>query len=208
MTRVYALLTAALTASVFGQWAGAATGDYRLNIVYAALAVLALVATTAVINARAWRARAAATPLRHALAATNARLIGAAWGWGGASMLAVYLFSGLKWQHGWQYGAGMALIAAGIFLYSRQLTVEGMSADAPPAHAWSIRITALQSAAATVALFWLLFSGKLAAGKTDWAANVVFVAGGVALVVLSDLAVATNARLARIARARIPVTIR
>ena len=204
MPRVWALLAAALMGSVAGQWAGATMADRRLTMLYAALGALALVAAGIATNAKAWRAAAAAaargpapTHSSHAVAATNASLIGIAWIWGAASMLAVYLFSGLKWQHGWQYGAGMALIGLAVLLYARQLTVEGLEPGPRPAHAAAVRLTALQSVAATIALLWLLFSGKLAADKPDWAANAIFVAGGVALVVLSDLAVAIHARLAR-----------
>lgn len=205
MSRVWALLAAALLVSVAGQWAGATTADRRVTMLYAALGALALVAAGIAANIRAWRSATpyrtpSVAPARHVIAATNARLIGIAWMWGAASMLAVYLFSGLKWQHGWQYGCGMALIGVAVLLYARQLTVEGLVPGPPPSHAAALGITALQSVAATVALLWLVFSGKLYVDKPDWAANAVFVAGGIALVVLSDLAVAVNARLDRRSR--------
>jgi hypothetical protein len=206
VSRVYALLTAALIASVFGQWAGAATSDRRLTFAYAAFACVALVAAAVFANVKAWRARryprserdAALMPSSaHAIAEMNARLIGTAYAWGGASMLAVYQLSGLKWQHGWQYGCGMALVALGAFLYARQLAVEGKQSEPPPLHANATRLTALHAFAVAAGLLWLFFSGKLATPKPDWAANAVFVAGGIALVFLSDIAVAMQARLGR-----------
>lgn len=206
VSRVYALLTAALLASVFGQWAGAATGDRRLTFAYAAFAAMALIAAAVFANVKAWRARQSrrgerdAAPIPsspQAVAEMNARLIGTAYAWGAASMLAVYQLSGLKWQHGWQYGSGMALIALGAFLYARQLKVEARQSEPPPLHRRATQLTALHAAAVTAGLFWLFFSGKLATPKPDWAANAVFVAGGIALVFLSDIAVAMQARLGR-----------
>src|SRR5690606_7124014 len=41
----------------------------------------------------------------------NAKLMALVWAWGAAAMAGVYTLGGLRWQHDWQYGSGMALIA-------------------------------------------------------------------------------------------------
>lgn len=207
MTRVRGLLLAALLASIAGQWVGAAGLDRRLTFAYAALGALALVAAGAATNRHAFMApRSAATGPTGArkTARANAILIATAWLWGGLSMLTVYLFSGLRWQHGWQYGCAMALIGAAVLIYALGRSPGRLDRPAPPA--WARRLTALQSVTATAALLWLLFSGKLFVDKPDWAANAIFLAGGVALVILSDLALAADARLAARARHTRPLS--
>jgi hypothetical protein len=99
-------------------------------------------------------------------------------------MLGVYLLSGLKWQHGWQYGTGMALIALAALAYAR--SPRWLDAVAI--------VVALQGAASAIGLAVLAGSGKLASVKSDWAANVIFVAGGVTIAILSVLAVAAHRR--------------
>ena len=53
----------------------------------------------------------------------------------------------------------------------------------------------VDAAAASVALAIVFFSGKLRTPKDDWAANHIFVAGGLAIVVISLQAYATHRRL-------------
>jgi hypothetical protein len=169
-------LPGALAMSVLGQIAGAKTGNGQISAAAAALLPLALIAAAARAN------RAPADPL--ATARANAVLQALAWGAGAASMFGVYLLSGVKWQHGWQYGSGMALISAAAFAYARQ--PRWLSATAV--------IVGLQGAAAAIGLAVLASSGKLASVKGDWAANIIFCAGGVAIAVLSVLAVAAFRR--------------
>jgi hypothetical protein len=59
-----------------------------------------------------------------------------------------------------------------------------------------------QGFAAAVGVLILIVSGKLTAGKGDWIANLVFVAGGVAIAALSALSVRTQRRLMRLAAGR------
>ena len=100
-------------------WAGA-TDARVVSALAAALAALVLIVTAYNHNRPAAADTAPAAP--NAIAATNARLMAAVYGWGGLAMLAVYLLSGLAWRHGWQYGSGMLLIAAGLLIYARQVT--------------------------------------------------------------------------------------
>ena len=55
-------------------------------------------------------------------------------------------------------------------------------------------VTALQGIAALVGVAILLLSGKVEAQGRDWAANVVFIAGGLALFALSAMAVLAERR--------------
>ena len=103
-------------------------------------------------------------------------------------MLAVYLLSGLKWQHGWQYGSGMVLVGAAILAYAQALRREGGYLASPAGLRLAYFANLAQGLAAAVAVVWLVSSGKLATTKGDWAANDIFLAGGAAIVVLVVIA--------------------
>ena len=126
---------------------------------------------------------------REASSLSFARLIAAVWAWCGLAMLASYYLTNLSWQHAWQYGAAMALIGAGVLVYARKREAPGSRlSEAGPAGLmrW---ITALQGVAALVGVAALIYSGKVETHGRDWAANVIFVAGGLAIFALSAMAV-------------------
>jgi hypothetical protein len=154
-----------------------------------ALAVIAGAMFAVVAAVVGWRmARATADDDGHALAARSADLLAATWGWSGVAMIACYYLTGLHWQHAWQYGAGMLLIAALVWRYARWRTTPGSrfrQADMVIAARW---LTRLQGLAALAGVVILSLSGKLDAGKQDWAANIVFVAGGLAIFAISRAA--------------------
>jgi hypothetical protein len=130
----------------------------------------------------------------------NARLLAICYGWGGLTMLAAYHLSPLHWQHAWQYGVAMLLIATAVAAYNTALADPQSPARQPN---WLIavqRLTMAQAAAAIVGILFLIVSGKLTAGKADWVANVIFVTGGVTIAALSALSVHTQRRLMRLAR--------
>jgi hypothetical protein len=170
-------LPGALLMSVFGQILGAKMSSGPISVAAAAVIPLALIAA-------AWRLNRTPFPDAESAARHNGLLQASAWGVGAASMLGVYLLSGLKWQHGWQYGAGMALIALAAIAFARQPRWLNAVAVA----------VALQGMAAAIGLAVLASSGKLASVKGDWAANIIFVAGGVAIAVLSVMAVGAHRR--------------
>lgn len=170
-------LPGALLMSVLGQILGAQMGRGVISVVASALIPLALIAA-------AWRLNRVPFDDPESAAHHNGMLQAWAWGIGAASMLGVYLLSGLKWQHGWQYGTGMALMALLAFWFARQ--PRWLNATAV--------VVALQGAAAAIGLAILAGSGKLASVKGDWAANIIFVAGGLAIAVLSVMAVAAHRR--------------
>ena len=187
-----AALLLVLAASVAGQVVGANQGKSWLSLFAAAAFMGALLRVAWQINRPWWQATthdigpavASAQPM---MAARNGQLLALGYAWGAASLLAVYLLSGLRWQHGWQYGAGMALIAGLIFWLTRGLDVRWSPVLALRL-GWAAMI---HSWAATLGVGWLIVMGKMFSGKGDWAANVVFATGAFVIVGLSVLALRT-----------------
>lgn len=190
--RATALLLAAIVAMVL-----AARQNWQvLSIAAATMAALVLIHRAFSINRKIGGQALSGTDLPAAVAASriNAQLIGTVYGWGGLAMLAVYMISGLKWQHGWQYGSGMLLIALALHAYAHMVAAPASPLATPHALTLSAMLVLAQAVAAAVALAILVASGKLATTKGDWAANHIFVAGGLAIVVVSVLAYATYRR--------------
>ncbi len=192
-------LVAALAASVFGQFIGAHRGTPWLSMAAATLLPIAAIVVACGINRPHWqppnRVPGAATP---AIAARrNARLIAMIWGAGAASLLSVYLGSGLRWQHGWQYGAGMALTAILCFGYALRLGHGASRFNQRPWLDAAAIVVAIQALAAFAGLIFLIASGKVWSARPDWAANVLFVTGSIAIAAVSVLAVLTHAWLSQ-----------
>lgn len=169
--------------------------------VLAAALAFAMVATLVAIlaNRPLWalpqqRISAQAAP---AAGRRNAIMMALVLVWGSVAMLAVYGLSPLKWQHWWQYGLGMALYAAGLALYADMLAKPGHPAASGPMQFRMLQLTIAQGMLCIGGLAWLVLSGKLATPKMDWAANAIFIAGGLALAALSAIAVITQQRLTR-----------
>lgn len=200
---ILALLTV-LAASVAGQMVGAVNGSIELTT-FAALAFAGAALSVAYRLNRPWWDAASADDIgpalseaQPALAVHNAALLAMTYGWGAASLLGVYLGTPLRWQHGWQYAAGMAAIGLLIYLASRQF--EGR---------WSVSLmnrltwaTLLHGWAAMGGAFWLIGSGKLIVAKADWAANVVFLTGAFLVAGLGALSLRTARILQTRASAR------
>ncbi len=131
-----------------------------------------------------------------ALAARYARLIAVIWAWCGVAMLACYYLTALSWQHAWQYGAAMLVIAALVWRYAEARATP----DSPFARASMVSAarwaTQLQGLAALIGVVVLALSGKLDPAGRDWAANIVFVAGGLTLFTLSTAALRAERRVA------------
>lgn len=186
---------AVLLASAGAMLAGAALGAQWLSGMAASLAAFAAVAWTGAF------ARAEEPPIsrdrRLSAVQRSANAAALVYAWGGGAMLGVYSLSGLSWEHGWQYGLAMALIAAGIFAYGRGIGAEPGAAVRARRLRWASWLTALHGLAAVGALVFLVSSGKLWSGKSDWAANHIFLAGGLAIAAICAVSVATQAALAR-----------
>lgn len=189
--------TAAVLLSSIAAITLAAAMDWRI----VSLAAATLAALTLIYTGTSENRRLAATTTGLAAGANagriNAQLIGTVYGWGGLAMLAVYMLSGLAWRHGWQYGLGMLLIALGLHLFARSLVSPSSRFATPGALGLAAVLALAHGIAAALALVVLVVSGKLATLKQDWAANHIFVAGGIAAVTLSMLAFATYRRLPR-----------
>lgn len=166
--------------SVGAMAVGAAIGNQPLTIL--AGAMFAMVAS--VVGWRFVNLRAESENL-DALAARYAWLMSITWAWSGAAMLACYYLTDLSWQHAWQYGAGMLLIAGGVARYAQARMAPGSRFAVPDMVSAASLATLAQGVAALAGVVILALSGKLDAAKQDWAANVVFVAGGLAIFAVS-----------------------
>jgi hypothetical protein len=162
--------------------AGAAAAAYAALVLLVALAV----------NWPAWRSPQVFAAGAVGMTRRNARLAALVYAWGAAAMFAIYHLSGLTWRHGWQYGLLMALCAGGLLIYVRQL---GGRREAP-----ALGLTLLHGAAALCALAYLIGTGKLDTLKSDWAANHVFLFGGLSILALNVFAAITHVRLASLQR--------
>ena len=184
---MWLMLTCVL--SVAAMVTGVMIGNQALTIL--AGAMFAIVASVV-----GWRfaATADAAESRDVIAARFARLMAAAWAWAGVAMLACYYLTDLSWQHAWQYGAGMLLITGLVLAYARARLVPGSRFAASSMVRAASWMTQLQGIAAMAGVVVLALSGKLDAAKQDWAANVVFVAGGLAIFALSMAALRAERR--------------
>lgn len=113
--------------------------------------------------------------------------------WAGLALLTAYPIVGLKWQHGWQYGAGALILSAGFFIFTKRLYTADDPATAPAAIESARRLSIGFAASIAGAAIWLLVTGKLGTVKNDWLANDVFLAAGGSILALAVLC-ATRAR--------------
>lgn len=105
--------------------------------------------------------------------------------WSAAALFAAYPVAGLKWQHGWQYAAGYALLAAGFAAYLNRLKTDGASGSEGAALQATRTAATLFALAIFVAAGWLIASGKLETARGDWLANDIFLASAAAIFTLN-----------------------
>lgn len=161
----------------------------------AAFAILLIIAALRT-NSPLWRrgtAKSTATP-RQALWQTTL-LVMLAYLWCALAFYAVYLGTSLRWQHGWEYGSAMLLVAVGHAIYLWHLDDPNASVSTPKAIGRAVALAAFQAVAIACGLLWLIQSGKLSSVKGDWAANQLFLAGGFTVMCLSVIIVKTHAAL-------------
>jgi hypothetical protein len=190
-------LIAAYVPSVIGQVLGARMGAPWVSGAAAVFLPVISILVAMRVNGPYWSQSPALAGHDVLIAASqrNARLLAWAWGAGALSMLAVYLVSGLRWQHGWQYGSGMMLIAGIGFSYALSLSDPESVFRRPVSLNIAALLAAAQGIAAIGGITILVLSGKVASPRSDWAANIIFVSGGLAVTVLSAIAVRTHAYL-------------
>jgi hypothetical protein len=190
-------ISAALIASVAAVLASAALGRPEISAIATGSFALAIVAVGWSVNRPFWRlghtsAAEGATPVA---ARRNARLMALTYSWGAIAMLTAYTLTGLRWYHAWQYGLAMALLGGLLFLYAVAIGREGSRLRQRPFLVGALQLATVQGAAALGGVLFLIGSGKLGRPKADWAANHIFLAGGVAIVALSAIAAATQRKL-------------
>lgn len=178
------MLWVGLGAAVALMVTGAASERMTLSYTGGAL----FLATVVVVGGRVWHASRMVDD-REAFALTFARLLAAVWAWCGLAMLASYYLTDLSWQHAWQYGAAMLLIGGGILAYAQRRELPGSPFSEPQAVTAMRWATGIQGLAALGGVALLLMSGKVETQGRDWAANIIFIAGGIAIFTLSAMAV-------------------
>jgi hypothetical protein len=172
--------------------ASAVTGGQSWAV-HGAAAIFALVIAGASwrINRPYWREAAGGADTAELVHAgrRNTRLAALTYAWGAAALLLVYQLSGLSWYHSSQYGAGAAVIAAGLLAYVHRLGKPEHAAPPP------VAATALHGAAVGGGLVFLVATGKIWSSRPDWVANAVFLWGGLALLAICTVAAAAQGRL-------------
>ena len=133
---------------------------------------------------------------RRAALARNARLLGAAYGFSAIAMMALYAtrFTGLRWQHGWQYASAFALLAGLSFEYGR-MTAQSSTTERPWLARMAAPLAVIQATLAAGGLAFLTISGKVLTRRPDWAANLVFLFAAVMVMMLCAIALRTHVRL-------------
>lgn len=190
-------LLAAFVPAVLGQVIGARIGSPWISGAAALFLPMMSIIVALKVNQPYWNRTTPPTGIEALADASrrNARLIAWTWAAGAISMLAVYRLSGLRWQHGWQYGSGMVVIAALVFVYALSIESPSSPLRRPRLLNAVALMAAVQGIAGTAGIMMLVISGKLGSMKGDWAANIIFIAGGFAITVLSAIAVRTHARI-------------
>jgi hypothetical protein len=177
---------------------GAQAGLPAMSGLAALLFALSIASSAVLINRGIWQreASAVAGELVCLAARRNARLMALGYAWGGAAMLSIYTLTGLRWQHAWQYGLTMTLFAVGLLAYGAAIRPSDSPLRRPNALGAVFALTVLQGAGAALGLAFLVMSGKIWGHRSDWAANHIFFAGGLALVAISAIAAYTQHRIA------------
>lgn len=191
-----AILLALVMSIIVGVLAAGRGSGMTLALAVALFALQLLFAAVRV-NGPAWRGENGDPPQdEDAIASVwrNAVLAGFVYAWGATALLAIYSLSGLTWRHWWQYGAAMALVAAGIFIYANMLASRPALRTPRPLEAL-MALTATQGIAVIVGLVYLVFWGKLASPRSDWAANHIFAGGCIMLALLSLISILTYRKL-------------
>lgn len=192
-------IVAAVVASIAAMVTGIRADLPSFSWIAAGLFAVALVATAIDINKPWWNNDATAAGPGASLQAAvhNARLLVVGYLWGAFALLMIYRLSGLRWQHGLQYGAGMALLGWFALIYVHFLVRPGSRLASPRALMQATWLSVAHGAAALGGVLFLLLSGKINSIKDDWAANQIFLAGGLAIVGLSLVSAYTQFKLAR-----------
>ncbi|MEE9588286.1 MAG: hypothetical protein V3V97_09720 [Hyphomicrobiaceae bacterium] len=162
----------------------AAAGAMAANALVAALTALVF-AVMAFLNGRLASQRAHGGRDSLAAASEVARLVAVFSAWAGLAMAAMYYLTLLSWYHAYQYAFAFLLIAIAAYAISRYLR-KGLSRV--PDSNWVkaiVFLTVAQGAAAGAGIVFLLVAGKVGTARADWAANNIFLAAAVGILLMS-----------------------
>ncbi len=198
LQRALPWLVLALVASVILMIAGAGRGLPLLTGAAAAAFGVLAVGVGLGINKPLWGLEAFRITEHTAPVAAqrNAKLMALTYAWGAAAMAGVYTLGGLRWYHAWQYGAGMALLAVVALGYGFAIGRAQSPAVKRMLLLRGLQLTLVQAVASAGAVGYLLISGKLMTTRPDWAANQIFLSGGIAIAALSVMAAYSQRKLA------------
>lgn len=189
------LLAAAL--SITMMVLGAGRGDRFLPALAAGLLVALVVGTGLGINAPWWSRGRHPLTGHEGLAAVkealrcNVWLAAFVYAWGASALFAMYTLSDLVWRHAFQYATGAAVFAASLGIYGILLG-NTRNWPVPP-----LILTVVHGGAVSLGLAYLIGAGKLATLRGDWAANEVFLWGGIAIIALCIMSAMTQIRVTR-----------
>lgn len=185
-----ASVVVALLLSAGGMAYGVATSKTLTTVIAAMLFAFFVLIVAWRVNRPAWFATGDdRADIHFHTMRRNARLAALVYAWGAAAFFAIYGLTDIRWQHGFQYGAGAALFAAGLLYYVHRLGADRDKTPPPPA------LNIMHALAVSAGLVFLIGSNKLTTVKGDWPANYIFLFGGLALVGLCYFAFITQFRL-------------
>jgi hypothetical protein len=194
-------LLALQVATIIGMMLTARAGLTLATTFLAAAFVGGAIAAALRTNAPHWRGQETTAGDRHPLIAArrNTRLAALTYAWAALAMQALYVtpLTGLRWHHGWQYAIIFALLAFGAFLYARALNPETALAARSPLGRIAAPLAIVQGVLAAGGLAYLAGSGKLLLHRADWAANIIFVAAALTIMLLSAISLRTHVILVR-----------
>ena len=191
-------LILALVLSLVGMTMSAMHADRWHAALSATLFTVTAIVAGFKVNAPLWSGnhRTGSDPTSPAIALMRtARITAMVYIWGGAAMFAIYNWSGLHWRHAWQYGAAMTVLAIGHIMYVRFLSQQSPWLANDGAIETAVRFAAVHGLAAGAGLAWVVATGKIYTQHDDWAANHIFIAGGLMIICLSAFAVRSHREL-------------
>ncbi len=170
--------------------------DRWLSLIAALAFALIVIVTATVFNLQHWFS-ASRSGVKRAidLSRGNAIFMAITFGWGAFAMLGVYGLSDLWWWHSWQYGLLMLALGVSLLIYANALGRPNIPIAKSVALDLGAALALLQGLGAAVGLGFLLGTDKLSSLKPDWPANHVFLAGGIAICVLSLVAAGMHYRM-------------
>ena len=188
-------ISLAFVVSVVGVMSSAARGSGLWLVGWAAFFLVVIGAVSAVMNRThlSWPREPDTVAVS---VVENARLTAIAYAWCGTALQAAYItpVTGLRWQHSWQYGLALALMAVLTFGYA-QWAGQRRPAVANRALAVASLLAFIQSLLAAGIAAFLIVSGKLLTRRMDWAANQIFLFGSLVVLILALMSLATLRRI-------------